>query len=323
MRTRFEHKGTPKRLDAMLAEHMAEFSREELKAAIREGYVYIEGQTIRKPPTSVQPGDCVDIDVLGFKKSFFHTPTDSPGGAELREHVHVLYEHEDFVVVSKPAGLLVHRTHNSHEISLVEILTDWYPDMRGVGESDGIQDRSGIVHRIDKDTSGILLVARTPRGYTTLKRKFQERDVHKTYIAIVRGTVREKHGHITARVARSKTDHTRRTIVTEETSKRHYSGLPRDAHTEYEVLKYGTVKGNAVTNVRAWLHTGRTHQIRLHFKHMGHPLLGDKMYGGKWEKYHSPVARQLLHAERLAFEYEGEYYTFSSEPPAGMRLENV
>jgi len=321
MRTRLEHHGESRRLDAMLAEYMAEFSREELKEAIREGYVRVEGRTVYKPRFALESGDCVDIDIARFKKSFFQTPT--PRGDALRDKVEVLSCYPDFLVVNKPAGLLVHRTHNPHEVSLVEILTEWYPEIQGVGESEGVQDRSGIVHRLDKDTSGILVVARTTRGYRQLKHKFQDRTVDKTYIAIVRGTMNEERGEISARVARSKTDHTRRVIVTDQTSKRHYSGVPREAHTEYEVLQYGTVRDTEVTKIRVWLHTGRTHQIRLHCKHLGHPLLGDKMYGGKWEKHHSSETRHLLHAESLSFEYQGERYDFSSEPPADMELDNL
>ncbi len=321
MYIRHRHTGKGGRLDVILSRKAPDFSREDIKRAIREGFVTVNSDVVTKPGRTISDGEFVEMNLMRFKKSFYQNAAGYQSDIEqITQQIDIIAEYPDFLVVNKPAGLLVHQTHNPHDISLVDILTKWYPEMHGVGESFTEQNRSGIVHRIDKDTSGLLVVARTEHGYRNLKQQFKNRTVKKEYMAIVRGTLSSAFGQITYNVARSKTDHTRRTVVTEETPKRQYSGTPRKAHTEYEVVAYGTWHTIPVTNVRVWLHTGRTHQIRLHFKAIGHPLLGDKMYGGKWEKYESPAVRQLLHASRLAFTYNGETYDFSVDIPEEMKI---
>lgn len=313
------HTGEAQRLDRVLAEKAPDFSREEVKQAIKDGFVYVNEEQKVRPSYILHSGDRVVFQLMEFKKSFFAAPGQPPTGETLRPYVTILRAHRDFLGVYKPAGLLVHKTNNPHELSLVDILKEQYPEIHGVGEQ-GEVDRSGIVHRIDKDTSGVLLIARTAEGYSHLKTQFQTRQVTKRYLALVRGYIARSYGEITYHVARSKTDHTRRTIVTAQSDKRQYSGVPREAKTEYRVQSRGYMYGIPVTQVDIGLHTGRTHQIRLHMKAIGHPILGDKMYGGKWEKHHSRARRQLLHASYIGFWFEGEYYEISSPVPADMRF---
>ncbi|MFB6225636.1 MAG: pseudouridine synthase, partial [Candidatus Paceibacteria bacterium] len=155
-------------MDRILAQKISEFSREDLKDAIKDGFVYVDDAVKTRPGTRVSPGQTIVLHLMEFKKSFFQHPGEPPTSHSLRSDVSVLAEYRDFVFVYKPAGLLVHQTHNPHTISLVEIVKEWYPDIDGVGEphSEEGPDRSGIVHRIDKDTSGVLVIARTQDAYT-------------------------------------------------------------------------------------------------------------------------------------------------------------
>jgi len=314
------HTGHIERLDRVLSRKMSEFSREDIKEAIKEGFVYIDDVLKTRPSTRICSGQTVMFQLMEFKKSFFQNPDSPPESHVLQTYVRILAEYPEFIFVYKPAGLLVHQTHNPNSISLVEILKAQFPEIDGVGENcfEEGPDRSGIVHRIDKDTSGVLVVARTQEAYMNLKQAFQNREVNKLYAAIVRGRVEREHGYVTYKLARSKTDHTRRTLVTDTAHKKEYSGIARDAKTEYWTQQYKTVHNITATHIAVRLHTGRTHQIRLHMKAIGHPLLGDKMYGGKWEKHHSPVPRQLLHASYLGLWYKNRYYEATADIPSDM-----
>ncbi|MDP2676820.1 MAG: RluA family pseudouridine synthase [bacterium] len=199
----------------------------------------------------------------------------------------IIYEDEDIIAVNKPAGISVHPDKYHKEDTLIQMIAGQFPEIEGVGEDPA---RPGLVHRLDKDTSGVLVVARNKKAFEFLKKQFQERKIIKEYLALVVGRVKEKKGTINLPIGRSKNDPTKRVA---EGSMR---GVVRDARTDYEVVEYF---GDDFTYMRASPKTGRTHQIRVHFKTIGYPIVCDKLYGGK--RYVCPLglSRHFLHASAL------------------------
>jgi 23S rRNA pseudouridine1911/1915/1917 synthase len=199
------------------------------------------------------------------------------------EEIKIIYEDENILAVNKPAGLLVHGPD-----SLVDWLIEKYPDIKKVGED---PERPGIVHRLDKDTSGVLLIAKNQGSFEYLKKQFQDRKIKKKYIALVDGRMRGESGIINLPIAKSKSDFRKR-AVGEKTI-----GKEREAMTEYKVIK----KFENFTLTEACPKTGRTHQIRVHMKAIGHPVVCDKLYGPKNKKCPFDLTRQFLHANTLEF----------------------
>lgn len=215
----------------------------------------------------------------------------------------ILYEDEDILAVDKPAGLIVHPDGRTSEPSVSEWFVSKYPDSKEVGEpvvlNDGrVIERPGVVHRIDRDTSGVLLLAKTKRGHEVLKKQFQEREVEKIYHAFVHGKVKDDRGSINLPIARSASNFKKWSAT------RGRRGEEREALTYYQVLKRLPELG--VTFVEAKPKTGRTHQIRVHFKAIHHPILGDKLYGGDKSR-EKPLEAELgfkrlaLHARSITF----------------------
>jgi 23S rRNA pseudouridine1911/1915/1917 synthase len=212
----------------------------------------------------------------------------------------------------------VHKTNNPESYSLADIILKQYPEIRGVrdkyqSKEAELQERDGIVHRIDKDTSGIIVIARNQKSFEILKQLFQDREVYKEYICLVRGHLREPHGNIIYPIIRSKLDHTKRVAVVNIKQ----SGIKeRTAHTEYWVDQ----EYSQASLLRVVIHTGRTHQIRVHMKAIGHPIIGDILYGGKLEAQHThSLSRQFLHAHKISFTYKGEEYSFISDLPLDLQ----
>ncbi len=308
------HETEPVRVDKFLAEQVTEVSRQQIKELIKAGLVTKDGEPIKKPKEMISLGQVIEVDVAEWKRRQYAGGTPEIDQA-MKDQVKVVFEHADFLVIEKPAGLLVHRTNNPNSYSLVEILKERFPDITGVSEpmenrNDGnLQDRDGIVHRIDKDTSGLLIIARNFDAYYYFKSLFQNRQIIKKYICLVRGIVKEDLGEIRFPITRSKLDHTRRVAVMNKDDQEFY-GKKRSALTEYIVLD----RLNDVTLLDVFLHTGRTHQIRVHMKAIGHPIVGDRIYGTKEDQAES-LQRQFLHASELKFQYEGQEYHFKSELP--------
>jgi len=194
------------------------------------------------------------------------------------EEVKIIYEDKDVLAINKPAGLLVHGPN-----SLVDWLLKKYPEIKDVGE-DSI--RPGIVHRLDKDTSGVLLVAKNQKAFEYLKEQFQNRKIKKKYIALVEGNIKDSNGIIDLPIGKSKKD------FRKKSSTGKIVGKIREAITEYKVLK----RFKNFTLVEVFPKTGRTHQIRVHFKAINHPVAGDKLYGRQ-----NNLNRQFLHASSLEF----------------------
>ncbi len=223
----------------------------------------------------------------------------------------VLYEDADTLVVNKPSGLVVHRDGRTDEPTLADWISKMYPGIVGVGEplvlSDGTRvDRPGIVHRLDRETSGVLIIAKNQASFLRLKEQFQARRIAKTYHAFVHGEIREASGTIDRPIGRSTSD------FRKWSAQRGARGELREAVTEYSVCARG--KGFSFVEVRP--KTGRTHQIRVHFKAVNHPVVCDSLYGGKLGCALG-FARLALHASRIEWEgVSGERVAVDAPLPA-------
>lgn len=199
----------------------------------------------------------------------------------------IIYEDEDIIAVNKPAGISVHPDLHHLEGTLIQEILVQFPEIKNVGDD---PNRPGVVHRLDKDTSGVIVIARNQDAFLFLKKQFHDRQVAKEYLVLVVGKMKEKHGTIALPIGRSKNDPTKRV------AKGLMRGTVREACTNYEVMEYF---GDDFTFIRALPKTGRTHQIRVHFKAIGHPIVCDKLYAGK--RYVCPfgLERHFLHASSL------------------------
>jgi 23S rRNA pseudouridine1911/1915/1917 synthase len=284
------------RLDRVVA-LVAACSRAEAAALVDEGAVALGGRPITARSHRVSEGDVLDLTLPAAPEG------DGLPAADPDVPVPVVYEDADLVVVDKPPGLVVHPGAGQASGTLVNGLLAHYPEMRSVGEP----DRPGIVHRLDKGTTGLLLVARTPPAYDALVAMLSAHDVERTYRALAWGTLAAATGMVDAPIARSSRDRTRMAV----------SVRGKEARTRYEVVRayYEPV---VVTEVLCRLETGRTHQIRVHLASIGHPVVGDTRYRGARQSL--PLPRPFLHAEHLALDHPvtGEPLSFTSPLPADL-----
>ena len=213
-------------------------------------------------------------------------------------NIPIIYEDNDILVLNKAPGILVHG-----ENSIVDWLVKKYPNIKSVGED---PTRPGIVHRLDKDTSGILLIAKNQKTFEYLKEQFQQRKIKKKYIALVYGKLKTESGLIDLAIGKSKKDFRKKTT-------QKAIGKIREAVTEYKVLK----RFNNFTLVEAYPKTGRTHQIRVHLKAIGHPVVCDKLYGRKKEVCPLDLSRHFLHASSLEFNLPA---SLTQGGPSGARI---
>ena len=209
----------------------------------------------------------------------------------------ILYEDKDILAINKPAGLVVHSDGRTIEPSVTEWFVDKYPRSKDVGEPLRGIHRPGVVHRIDRETSGVLLLAKTKEGFESLKRQFKGREVRKVYHAFVYGLMKQDHGSISLPIGRSASDFRRRS------AQGGARGEKREALTYFKVLMRS--KDDEVTFLEARPKTGRTHQIRVHFQALHHPIVCDKLYGGRRSRGQSDCAlgflRLALHAKSTTF----------------------
>jgi len=264
------------RLDRFLALERTEFSRSRLQALIEAGFVTLNGQRPR-PREIVRRGDVVQLRVPPVEK------IDAQAEAIAFP---ILFEDDDLLVINKPAGMVVHPGAGNQEHTLVNALLAHCTTLSGIGG----KERPGIVHRLDKETSGCLVVAKNDATHRDLSRQFAARTVKKIYLALVAGRLKKPGGTIDAPIARHPVHRQRMSIAR--------SSRGRSAVTEYRVLR----ACNDMSLVECVLHSGRTHQIRVHLHHLGNPLLGDKVYAPKLAK---AFPRQMLHAWRLGFTHPG------------------
>jgi 23S rRNA pseudouridine1911/1915/1917 synthase len=265
------------RLDKFLAEQLSAISRSQIQRDIEGGYVEVNGAPIVESKFVVRKGDAIK-----YNQPVVTTDVLKPTNTKLK----ILYNNHGLLIIDKPAGLTVHPGAGFKGETLASALLYQFKDIHLVGE----EHRPGIVHRLDKDTSGVILVATTQEMYEHLKNAFADRRVKKEYIALVAGKMEKSRGFIETPIGKSKTD------FRKQTAKNPVEGKP--AVTEYKVLEHLSNGVDEYTLVLIRLHTGRTHQIRVHMASIGHPLIGDALYGGKQSKLKG-LTRQFLHAKKI------------------------
>jgi 23S rRNA pseudouridine1911/1915/1917 synthase len=275
------------RLDRFLALELTDFSRVRLQTLIREGFVRLNGKAPR-PRDPVRSGDIVELTEPELEKI-----QAQPESITLE----ILFEDDDLLVLNKPAGVVMHPGAGHQAHTLVNALLAHCKNLSGIGG----RERPGIVHRLDKETSGCLVVAKNDATHRDLSKQFAARTMQKIYLALVAGVPRKSTGVIDAAIARHPVHRQRMSIARRQ---------GRAAKTEYRVLRSGA----DMSLLECTLHSGRTHQIRVHLHHLAHPVLGDKLYGGK---HAAKFPRQMLHAWKLAFRHPrtGEVMTFEAPVP--------
>ena len=283
-----DHAGV--RLDRYLATALPQFSRSRLQALIRAGEVVLQGKSVRTRKT-VRAGDVIRLTIPPFREI----------DAQAEEiPLEILFEDDDLLVLNKPPGLVVHPGAGNQTHTLVNALLHHCTSLSGIGG----KQRPGIVHRLDKETSGCLVVAKNDGTHEQLARKFAEREVTKIYLALVVGTIKRPRGTIDAAIGRHPVQRKKMTVDLRR---------GRAAKTEYRVVQ----SGGGVSLVECALHSGRTHQIRVHLRHLGHAIVGDALYGKK-----SGAPRQMLHAWKLGFIHPRtkEPMLFQAPLPADFQL---
>ena len=275
------------RLDQFLAKRLPEYSRSRLQQLIRGGFIRLNEQ-ISRPRQIVGRGDKIALTEPPVEKIDIR-PEPIP--------LDVLFEDEDIIVINKPAGLTVHPGAGQREHTLVNALLSHCVSLSGIGG----KERPGIVHRLDKETSGCLVVAKNDIAHCEMSKQFAARTVEKIYLALVAGKLRRATGVIEEKIGRHPV-HRQRMRVT--------SLRGRTAKTEYRVIR----STEQASLVECRLHSGRTHQIRVHLHHLGHAVLGDKVYASRFAKN---FPRQMLHAWKLGFHHPrtGELKNFEAPWP--------
>jgi 23S rRNA pseudouridine1911/1915/1917 synthase len=283
------HNQKGERLDRWLAAALAGRSRAEVQRWIKDSQVTVNGE-IARASHRLEPGEQVAILILDAPLS----PT-QPAAEAIP--LSILYEDADLLVIDKPAGMVVHPAPGHAGGTLVNAVLHHCPNIEGVGED----RRPGIVHRLDKETSGVIVVAKHLRALRELQAQFKQRSVHKEYLALLEGSLEPRQGRITAHLGRHPDDRKRQAVLPADTERSH----ARAAVTDYTTMAIYTVPlagATAVANftlVRAIPHTGRTHQLRVHFAWLKHPIVGDTLYG--YRRQRLPTGRLFLHAHRLRF----------------------
>lgn len=279
------------RIDTWVAEALPHLSRSYSRKLIDLGLVTLRGQPV-KPSYRVQPGDIIHVDEPE-PEPLTLTPEAIP--------LQVVFENTDLLVVDKPAGMVVHPAHGHSGGTLVNAVLAHCHDL---GTINGVI-RPGIVHRLDKDTSGLLIVAKNDHALRDLQAQFKARSVHKTYVTLVEGVLEAANGIIDAPIGRDPRNRQRMAVIPKG---------ERQARTDYRVREYFPRH----TLVDAEPVTGRTHQIRVHFAFIGHPVVGDPVYG--YRRRSLPLERQFLHAVRVRFALpgSGELVEFHSPLPGDL-----
>ncbi len=263
------------RLDHYLAEKLPHLSRSRLQALIKEGYILVQGRQ-SKPGEKLREGERIDVEIPEAAPTEDAAPEAIP--------LEILYEDDDLLVLNKPAGMVVHPAAGNPDGTLVNALLHHCGALSSIGG----EQRPGIVHRLDKETSGCMVTAKNDLAHQGLSRQFAGREVLKVYLALASGKFAKPSGMVETEIGRHPV-HRKKMAVVE-------NGKGRASRTAYRVLRELGSGGSLASLVECTLHTGRTHQIRVHLKHLGHPLLGDALYGKRGNH-----PRQMLHAWKLGF----------------------
>lgn len=272
-------KETPERLDKFLVGQLREFSRSRIQGLIADGFVDVDGRAAKKAGQTLESGSRVTVRIPP------PAPTDL-----VAENIplDILFENEDLIVVNKPAGMVVHPAAGHSSGTLVNAVLGYDPDIEGIGG----EERPGIVHRLDKETSGLILLAKNERAHRWLQDQFRLRKVDKTYLALVDGGPPTPSGRVETHIGRDPSHRKRMAIVPPSRG--------REAISEYKTIE--AFKSHALLEVHPL--TGRTHQIRLHCAFLKCPIVGDEVYGRK--KTTIVIGRHFLHAFRLKIILPGE-----------------
>ena len=302
---------SPLRVDKFLMNFVEYATRAKIQKAAKEGSVKVNGNVV-KSNYKVKAGDIVTVEYTSPKREFELVPEDIP--------INILYEDEDLLIVNKEPGMVVHPGFGNYSGTLVNALAFHFNNLPNMGP----ENRPGLVHRIDKNTSGILVIAKTEKSMSVLAQNFADRVLNRRYIALVWGDLKEDKGSISGHIGRSLRNRKVMSVFED-------GAYGKDALTHYKVLE----RFGYTTLVECKLETGRTHQIRTHFKHIGHPLFNDEEYGGNkilkgttFTKYKQFVYncfkicnRHALHAKSLGFLHPttNKKMFFDSELPEDMQ----
>lgn len=277
------------RADVLVSENLTDYTRSAVKKLFEGGGVIIDGKAA-KPSQSVAQGAKICVTLPDLTECVAK-PENIP--------IEIIYEDDDLAVINKPQGLTVHAGNGNLDGTLVNALLFKLKNLSGIG---GVV-RPGIVHRIDKNTSGLLVVAKNDKAHLSLAEQIAQKTCKRTYVALLEGNVKEDEGNITTYIGRNPNDRVKMAVVPPDKGK--------IAITDYKVLE----RNNGYTLCRFDLHTGRTHQIRVHAKYLNHPIVGDEVYGRKKREFN--LNGQLLHAYRLEFTHPstGEQMVFTAPLP--------
>ena len=290
---RFTAKKTYPRLDHFLVESLPEMSRSQIVKLIKDDKVKLNNEPVKKKSPEILADDVVEIEIFRPEKKEYH-PT-----FEFKK----LYEDPYLLIIDKPAGIPVHKGAGEEVETILDAFRYHYPQVNEIVCADADADRPGIVHRLDKDTSGILLLAKDIVTMRRLQKQFKRREVKKTYLALVSGRMRYRSGTIDAPIVRSPRNRTRFIVL----DKGHeVKGNAREAITDYYVIR----EYRDFSYVRLSPHTGRTHQLRVHLSHAGNPILGDRVYGKA-----TSFERLALHAYSIEFTHPITGLTMVSYSP--------
>jgi 23S rRNA pseudouridine1911/1915/1917 synthase len=270
---------SPIRLDKFLVQNLPEFSRSRLQGLIKDGLVFVDGKAASKAGSLLEGGEEIIVHLPKPEKTWLQ-PEAIP--------LEVVFENEDLLVINKPAGMVVHPAAGHSSGTLVHAALAHAPEMEGIGG----EQRPGIVHRLDKNTSGLILLAKNDRMHRWLVNRFKERQVEKVYLALVDGHPPTKTGRVETPIGRSSSDRKKMAVVSPSHG--------REAVTEYRTLE--TFDQHTLLEVHPV--TGRTHQIRIHMSFLGCPVAADTIYGRR--KPSLPLKRHFLHAGRLSIQLPGE-----------------
>jgi len=295
------------RLDVFVAKQFPKYSRAHIQRAIRAHEIVLNGKAI-KPHARIKPGDEIKVKISEDSPVL-------PVAENLK--IPVVFENKEYVVINKPAGIQVHPSKGIISGTVVNWLLHRYPEIQKVGETTKgnapADMRPGVVHRLDKNTSGVMVIAKTQRAFRYFKKLFQKRLVEKAYVAVVRGVVSQDEGTISFPIARSRRSPTKQAAYTGSI----IPSSARDALTHYRTVK----RYKEVSVLEVSPKTGRMHQIRVHCAAIGHPVLGDTTYGSKRTRGANEPKRQLLHAKKISFvDPSGEKKVFLAPLPSDIKL---
>lgn len=284
------------RLDKFLVTCLPEFSRARLQGLIADGFVTVNGVAARKAGQVIEDGDDIEVRI----------PPPVPSGLVAEDiPLDIIFENDDLIVVNKPAGMVVHPATGHYSGTLVNAVLGYDPDLEGIGG----EERPGLVHRLDKETSGLIVLAKNERAHNWLQEQFRLRQVEKTYLALVDGKPPTPTGRVEAPIGRDPNHRKKMAVVS--------PGKGREAVSEYKTLE--SFRNHTLLEFHP--HTGRTHQIRLHCQFLGCPIVGDSVYGKRTVTV--TINRHFLHAFRLKIILPNEKQPRTFEADLPEELKNV